>query len=139
MINPSSIATPHDSGELGRMLVAMIELLADPKAAQDRIAQYTAAHAAAVEKIAAAEREAAALRDQREFTERGLADMRRENLDRLDRARKDHEAVCAKREAELADREERLNAAEASLEARRQEVEAMRGKFERKLKALETA
>ena len=96
---------PENPHALGDMLVLLVKLLADPQAAQERIRDYTAAHATATAAIEQAARDTAAAAKARRDAEADIARQRKQwDFEQRHESDLHREKMAAERSAAGADR-----------------------------------
>lgn len=131
--NPLPPNNPH---ELGNMLVSLVQLLADPEAAQSRIRDYVAAHKTATDQIQQAARDLAAVAAARAEAETEIS-RRRQQFDFERRNEADeHRAKMASERAALEVDRDAARKARSQAEADAAEAQRIRADLARRLKLI---
>jgi len=130
---------PDDPNSVARLLVALIELLSNPAAAKERIAQYQTSASDARKAVADAQQQLADLETRRANLEVEIADSRTAWEAWKSNGQEHYRRECVKQANELVERQREIVGMHDAAAAARQEAEQLKAKLARKLAAMEAA
>jgi SMC interacting uncharacterized protein involved in chromosome segregation len=139
MLNMSPSLPPVPSPQDIENLLALVQLLADPKATQARIKELSTAADEARQIIDQAEKDRASLAALRAQTERELSEARKRHRAQLGAEREAHDENCRRRTDDLVRREAAVKQLEAKAAADAAEAERLRTEMERRFSIVTAA
>jgi hypothetical protein len=129
------VPTPRDL----EAVLALVQLVSDPKATQARIADLTAAAKIAGDQIAEAQTQAAAVAELRRKTESSLSEKQRAADAKIAADREAYDDTCRRRTDDLDAREKRVAEIEAKAEADAVDAARIKADIERRFKLVTAA
>lgn len=120
-------------------LMALAALLADPKAAQARIAEIQRVSDAAAQIVAQAERDRSAVIALRNTTTAELDAARKANAAEIEKEREAHNEACRRRSDDLDAREKRVKEIETTAATNAEQAACIKADLERRFKLVTAA